>query len=170
MASDAVDFPALPLMGSWKWLRTSEFQAPVCKLGWQCALHGRVSGLSYTLDENPSPVLTCPGLVFKTCSFPFYSLLPILPPTKAKLCFCEDPFVMYYSACFLSVAKSCPTLCDPWTIARQNCSVHGILQARILEWVAVPFSRGSSQPRDWTQVSRTADRFFTTECSILTWY
>ena len=42
-------------------------------------------------------------------------------------------------------------------------SVHGILQARILEWVAVPFSRGSSQPRDQTKVSCTAGKFFTTE-------
>ena len=42
----------------------------------------------------------------------------------------------------------------PWTI-------HGILQARRLEWVAFPFSRGSSQPRDWTQVSHIAGRFFT---------
>ena len=40
--------------------------------------------------------------------------------------------------------------------------VHGILQARILEWVAVPFSRGSSQPRDQTQVSHIAGGFFTT--------
>ena len=40
-------------------------------------------------------------------------------------------------------------------------AVHGILQARILEWVAIPFSRGSSQPRDQTQVSRTAGKFFT---------
>ena len=39
-------------------------------------------------------------------------------------------------------------------------TVHGTLQARILEWVAFPFSKGSSQPRDWTWVSRTADRFF----------
>ena len=39
---------------------------------------------------------------------------------------------------------------------------HGILQARILEWVAFLFSRGSSQPRDWTQVSHIAGRFFTT--------
>ena len=45
----------------------------------------------------------------------------------------------------------------PWTI---QCTVHGNLQARILEWVAFPFSRGSSQPRDWTQASRTAGRFF----------
>ena len=40
-------------------------------------------------------------------------------------------------------------------------SVHGILQARILEWVAIPFSRGSSWPRDWTQVSSIAGGFFT---------
>ena len=42
-----------------------------------------------------------------------------------------------------------------------DCTVHGILQARILEWVAFPFSRGSSQPKDWTQVSRTAGGVFT---------
>ena len=40
-------------------------------------------------------------------------------------------------------------------------SVHGILQARILEWVAIPFCRGSSQPRDGTQISSNAGRFFT---------
>ena len=54
------------------------------------------------------------------------------------------------------VTQSCPTLCDP-----MDHTVHGILQARILEWVAVPFSRGSSQPRDQTQVSCIAGRFFT---------
>ena len=43
----------------------------------------------------------------------------------------------------VEVAQSCPTLCDP-----MNCTVHGILQARILKWVAVSFSRGSSQHRD----------------------
>ena len=44
-----------------------------------------------------------------------------------------------------------------------DCVVHGILQAKILEWVAIPFSRESSQSRDQTQVSRFADWFFTTE-------
>ena len=48
------------------------------------------------------------------------------------------------------------TLCDP-----MNYTVHGIFQARILEWVAIPFSRGSSQPRDRTQVSHIAGGFFT---------
>ena len=43
----------------------------------------------------------------------------------------------------------------------RTVTVHGILQARTLEWVVFPFSRGSSQPRDWTQVSRIAGGFFT---------
>ena len=54
------------------------------------------------------------------------------------------------------VTQSCPILCDS-----MGKTVHGILQARILEWVAVPFSRGSSQPRDRTQVSYIAGEFFT---------
>ena len=49
----------------------------------------------------------------------------------------------------------------PWTLARQALSIHGTLQGGILEWVAIPFSRGSSWPRDPTQVSCTAGRFFT---------
>ena len=49
----------------------------------------------------------------------------------------------------VKVAQLCPTLCDP-----MDYVVQGILQARMLEWVAFPFSRGSSQPRDWTQVSQ----------------
>ena len=59
------------------------------------------------------------------------------------------------------VTQSCPSLCDPWTIAHQAPLSMGILQARILEWVAMPSSRGSSQPRDGTQVSHIAGRFFT---------
>jgi len=56
----------------------------------------------------------------------------------------------------VKVAQSCPTLCDP-----MDYTVHEILQARILEWVAMPFSRGSSQSRDRTQVSDIVGRFFT---------
>ena len=47
----------------------------------------------------------------------------------------------------LLIAQSCPTLCDFMDYSSPGSSVHGILQARILEWVAIPFSRGSSQPR-----------------------
>ena len=53
----------------------------------------------------------------------------------------------------VSVAQSCLTLCDAMDCSLPDFSVHGILQARILEWVACPFSRVSSQPSDWTQVS-----------------
>ena len=58
------------------------------------------------------------------------------------------------------VAQSCPTLCDPVDCSPPSSSVHGILQARILEWVAISFSRAPSRPRDWTQVSRIAGRRF----------
>ena len=56
----------------------------------------------------------------------------------------------------VKVTQSCLTLCDP-----MDYTVLGILQARILEWVAFPFSRGPSQPRDQTQVSHIAGGFFT---------
>ena len=59
------------------------------------------------------------------------------------------------------VAQSFPTLFDPRDWSLPGSSVHGILQASILEWVAIPFSRGSSLPRDWTQVSCIAGRLFT---------
>ena len=60
------------------------------------------------------------------------------------------------------VTQSCPTLCNPMDHSLPGSSVHGILQARILECVAIPFStKGSSQPRDQTGVSCTAGRFFT---------
>ena len=55
----------------------------------------------------------------------------------------------------------CLTLCDALDYSPPGSSVHGILQARILEWVAIPFSRGSSWPRDQTQVSHIAGKFFT---------
>ena len=51
------------------------------------------------------------------------------------------------------VARSCPALCDPVDCSPQGFSVHGVLQARMLEWVAIPFSRGSFPSRDRTQVS-----------------
>ena len=58
------------------------------------------------------------------------------------------------------VTESCPTLCDPVDCIPPGSSVHGILQARILEWVAIFFSRRYSWPRDWTQVSHIAGRRF----------
>ena len=59
------------------------------------------------------------------------------------------------------VAQLCPTLCDPMDCSLPGSSVHRIFQARVLEWVAISFSRGSSRPRDQTQVSHVAGRRFT---------
>ena len=61
---------------------------------------------------------------------------------------------------FLVVVQSTPTLCDPMDCSLPGSSVLGILQARILEWVAISFSRGSSLPRDWTWVSHIGGRHF----------
>ena len=58
------------------------------------------------------------------------------------------------------VAQSCPTLCDPMDCSLPGFSIHGIFQARILEWVAISFSRGSSWPRNQTWVSCIAGKCF----------
>ena len=64
---------------------------------------------------------------------------------------------------FLTIAKSlqlCPTLCDPMDCSLPGFSIQGILQARILQWVTISFSRGSSWPRDRTRVSHIGGRRF----------
>ena len=86
--------------------------------------------------------LLSPGLGNKSVR-----IWPLLQPSKASL---ES-----------EVAQSCPTLCDPMDCSLPGSSVHGIFQARVLEWIAISFSRGSSQTRDWTWVSRIVDRRFT---------
>ena len=68
--------------------------------------------------------------------------------TDFRIIMCTDKSV--------KVTQSCPVLCDP-----MDYTVHGILQARILEWVVIPFSRGSSQLQDRTQAFHIAGRFFT---------
>ena len=78
-------------------------------------------------------------------SLPWESYLPCASP--------DSPLEVLW---WMKVAQSCLTLCDP-----MDYTVHGILQARILKWVAIPFSKGSSQPRNWTQVPCIAGGFFT---------
>ena len=73
----------------------------------------------------------------------------------------EYILVLSFSSYFkVLVAQSCPTLCDPKDCSLPGPSVHGIPQAGILAWVAMPFSRASSWPRDQTRISCTAGRFF----------
>ena len=74
---------------------------------------------------------------------------------------CQDSLLLSLVVCVcVLVAQSCLTLCDPVNCSLPGSSVHGVVQARILEWVTIAFSRGSAQPRDRTQVSCIAGRFF----------
>ena len=72
-----------------------------------------------------------------------------------------NQFHSFLSKVKVLVVQSCPTICDTMDCSRPGSSVRGILQARILEWGAIPFSRGSSRLRNWTWVSCIAGWFFT---------
>ena len=78
-----------------------------------------------------------------------------------------------FIVCVCVCAQSCLTLCDPTDCSPPGPSVHGILQTRILEWVAISFSRGSSPSRDWTPISCIGRQILyhwtTREDSILRW-
>ena len=94
-------------------------------------------------------------------------LLPPIPPSVRVFSNKSALRMRWPKSWSVSVTQSCPPLCDPMDCSPPGSSVHGILQARILEWVAIPFSRGSSWTRDWTWVSFIAGRFFTT-CTTIT--
>ena len=97
--------------------------------------------------------------LFFSFSLCFLILLSWITPTIKPLIL-KPMSLALLSVCVL-VAQSCLTLCSSTDRSPPGSSVHGILQARILQWVAVPFFRGSSQPRDQTQVSHIAGRLFT---------
>ena len=80
----------------------------------------------------------------------------ICTSTSMLMCFVSLSCCTSWFLSEVKATQSCPTLWEP-----VDYTVHGILQAGILEWAAFPFSRGSSQPRDRTQVSCIASRFFT---------
>ena len=84
--------------------------------------------------------------------------------TIADFMFLYDVTSFNHHSCLVKVlvAHLCLTLCDPMDCSLPGSSVHGILQARILEWVAIPFSRGSSRTGDQTPVSHIAGRFLKT--------
>ena len=106
----------------------------------------------FTRFLSASPLLSCIA-----CSVPKNTWL--LPP----LGWTNKPVYMVRttSKVKVNVAQSCPTLCDPMDCSLPGSSVHGIFQARVLERVAISFSRRSAQPRDRTQVSCVVGRRFT---------
>ena len=93
-----------------------------------------------------------PFLPGQQCLFPwFVQVIPL------NVVWCDSPTKALNS----EVAQSSPTLCNSMDYSLPISSIHRIFQTRVLEWVAISFSRGSSQPRDQTQVSSITGRFFT---------
>ena len=86
---------------------------------------------------------------------------PTLSSMCVQVCVCVCVCVRARARALVLIAQSYMTLCDPRNCSPPGSSGHGILQATILEWVAIPFSRGSSQCRDRTWVFFTAVGFFT---------
>ena len=121
-----------------------------------------------TLCEDPVDRLLCPrdfpgentGVSCHSLLqgiFPSLGIEPGSPALQADSLPVELPGSPYSCLSeWVKVAQSCQTLCNP-----MDYTLHEILQARILEWVAFPFSRGSSQPRDQTRVSCITGGFFT---------
>ena len=81
----------------------------------------------------------------------------LLATLTCNIVLCAHTHTHTYEKCRWS-RQSCLTLCDPVDCSPPSFSTHGIFQARVLEWVAIPFSRGSSPPRDQTQIFWTAGR------------
>ena len=108
-------------------------------------------GLSFpTPGDLHDPGIALPGRLFTTAPLKNIDIGSV--PGK-ELSACEVKWS--------EVAQLCLTLCNPVDCSLLGSSVHGIFQAIVLEWIAISFSRGSSQPRAWTRVSRTVDRGFT---------
>ena len=120
-------------------------------------LCSRVCGVSFALEKS---ALCWPSLS-TTCLF---FLVIWGNGLRSELCF-HEVFALCWPMSSPRVAseatQSCLTLCNPMDCRLPDSSVHGIFQARVLEWVAISFSRGSSRPRDWTWVSCIAGRCFT---------
>ena len=82
---------------------------------------------------------------------------------KCPISICLADFLLICACVRTKLLHLCPTLCDPMDGSPPGSSVHGILQVKILECIAIPFSRGSSQPRDQILVSALTGGFFTDE-------
>ena len=109
----------------------------------------------YHLSHQGSPSFIC--LFFQILS-PYRLSQNI---EHSSLCYKVGPYQLFHTW-YCLVAKSCMTLCNPMNDSPPGSSVHGISQARILQWVAISPFRGSSQPRDWIHFSCIDSRFFTT--------
>ena len=134
---------------------------------------------NYELSSHPISNTQCdffpgPGIRswIRATNVQSCSVAPDLPPRNQPTCNLQKRSVLFCTSAGFwmqgwSSAKSlqsCPTLCNPVDCSPPGSSVGGTLQARILEWAAISFSRGSSWPRNWTQVSFIAGKFFNIWC------
>ena len=118
-----------------------------CTLRPFCLSSANVTVCIYQL-QTPGPCLALPT-----------TLPTIICSLFLWVCFCfADRFIPHMAS---EISQLCPTLCDFLDCSLPGSSVHGIFQARILKWVAIAFSRGSSRPRYRTQVSHIVGRCFT---------
>ena len=101
----------------------------------------------------------CSNIATIKICFPLYIKISQAIVRRTCPCRTDNGFTLIMKS--ILVAQLCPTLFHSLGCSLPRSSVHGILQARIVEWVDIPFSRGSSRPRDWTWVSCIAGRFFT---------
>ena len=115
------------------------------------------------IKTEPGPMTLCELLdpsMSEAWMLPALTTLKQLVPHFAQTSLCTFSITLNLKSPVSLIAQLCPTLCNPSDCSPQSSSVYGILQARILEWVAIPFSRGSSSPRDLTQVSCIAGGLF----------
>ena len=142
---------------------------PICAVQWDN--HVLTVFITSVLQPNASlaffdshvysrPILSPKTIsCFLSHSFCYFSLDPLSKQVFPILYVAKIDLVNKLITLFDT--QSCLTLCDPMGYSQPGSSVHGILQAGILEWVAFPISRGFSQPRDQNHVSPIADGFFT---------
>ena len=123
----------------------------------------RIDFLQYSLVWSPccprDSQESCPTAWFKSISF-WHSAFFIVQ--------LSHPY-MTTGKTISEVAQSCPTLCDPMDSSLPGSSIHRIFQARVLEWVAISFSRGSSWPRGQTWVFHVAGRHYTIWDTLTIW-
>ena len=130
------------------------FSLPLCLLG----KHNKKwrKGRRLGEREGKSSSYTCDSSSPATPTEPIFAASMVMSAIRSSLSQMREGDLLLICCCCCSVAKSCPTLCNPVDYCLPGSSVHGISQARLLEWVAISFSRRSSWPRDQTQVSYTA--------------
>ena len=128
-----------------------------CPLSWRCYV---------TISSSAASLSFCLESFLSSRSFPMIQLFTVCvqsigASTSATATEYSGliSFRIVNEVSEVKITQLCPTLCDPTDYSPPSSSVQGILQARILKWVAIPFSRGSSHPRVWTWVSCTPGRF-----------